>query len=168
MLKPTQMEKILDRVQEWIRAADQKISILLAFQGVVIAMFASKILIWVGDAVTCGGYWSFALLLLGPAGMAVGAVQILRALSPHVSHSLPKSSISFFGDIAKHTHVDYQNDVAAAGDNTYEDDLVSQTYASSVIANTKHSRFSSSVRWFFGGLSLVLIARILSEFYPCS
>jgi hypothetical protein len=160
------MEKILDRVQEWIKAADQKISVLLAFQGVVVGIFAPKILAWMRTCVSCDGYWSFSFLLFGSASMAFGAVQILRALSPRVSHTLPKSSISFFGDIAKRTLTDYQNDVAAAGDDAYKDDLVSQTHASAVIANAKHSRFSSSVRWFFGGLALILIARVLIELAP--
>lgn len=167
MLKPTQIEKILDRIQEWIKAADQKISVLLAFQGVVLTLIAPKLLAWFRFAVAHGRLTSFSLLLLGSLALLAGVVHILRALIPSLKHVLPSASITFFGDIAGMKLADFKNAIAGANDASLKDDLIAQAYVSASIASKKHVRFVSSIKWFFIGLVIVLLARIILELNPC-
>ena len=46
MLTKNDLETNLERVHDWIKSADQKVSIFLAFQGVVLTLLFSSIFSW--------------------------------------------------------------------------------------------------------------------------
>lgn len=163
MLSVNDLEKNLDRVHEWIRSADQKISIFFAFQGAVLLLLGPKLLVWLRISQYQSAVYALPCLLGGGIMLLISSVVMCKALIPNLTNLSIFKSLSFFGDIASMNEVDYKAIVDNAGEDAVRADLIHQIYASSVIAKFKHVNFTKSVNWFGLGIVLVAVGRVLLE-----
>ena len=158
MLKNDELERILNRVHEWIRSADQKISIFLAFEGILVILVAPSVVKCLQFTVHACHPLYFLLLCIG-TGLILYSLykMIFEALMPRVSHTLTTRSVLFFGDIASFKLADYHKLLEEIDDNEMNADFVSQIHASSIIASLKHTKFKEAVTSASIGFGLILL-----------
>lgn len=149
------LEKELELLLGWIRAADGRISLVLPLSSAmlgVIATLASEVKIWTIWPAIISSFCVFFLIL----SVAFTAI----ASFPRTSG--PKASMIFFQGIVERGVEKYRRDVGEFSENEYIDDLISQCHINAQIANTKFlwvkrglgCLFISSLPWFLSVYAL--------------
>lgn len=156
-----QLEANLNRIHEWIRAADQKASIFLAlvlgtlalggkdFSGFVISRFSSE---------------SVLLILALAISNVVLVWSIFKALmiiKPSVANNA--KSFTYFGRIAQVSLKDYRKTISRVNTEKYKDELVEQIHTSSKIARGKHRQLAEAVKLFC--IYFVILAALIGLTY---
>ena len=164
MLTKQDLENNLRRVHEWTKSADQKISILMAFQGLYITALVAVLSKLYTKESTDLTTWQMLLVVGSIACLLLSFVKSLWALLPRLKSQEGKPSLTYFGDIAAITRDEFHQKIREATDELYMTDLTDQIYISSRIATTKHKHFRSSVILFVTtfALSLVLYFTIIT------
>jgi len=124
-------EKALDRISEWIRAADSKTSPILAIDTAMIAAIVAL-------AARPGAWsqWSGLWIILGSAFPLTSLLMIAFATSPQLEGHQP--SLIFFGDVASLSASEYDARVATRTQRDYLVDLNSQCHRNSEIASRRY------------------------------
>lgn len=120
-------EKALDRISDWIRAADSKTAPILAIDTAMIAAIVSL-------AARQGAWtqWSGVWIILGSGLLFASLLMVAFATSPQL---IPvKPSLIFFGDVASIPPDQYAARVIARNPSDYLADLNAQCHRNSEIA----------------------------------
>jgi hypothetical protein len=120
-------ERALDRISDWIRAADSKTSPILAIDTAMIATIvalAARPGVWT--------QWSGVWIGLGTSFLLASLLMVAFATSPQLTPLRP--SLVFFGDIAALSPNEYSTRIAARSPSAYLDDLIAQCHRNSEIA----------------------------------
>jgi len=152
MIEKNDLENNLNRIHEWIRSADQKVSIFLAFQGVVLTILMPDVFRW-----TVQNFLNFSplhilLILSATVLLAYSIFNTISALMPRLKKKIKQTSLIYFGDIANFQLPEYQKALNGLTNETYSSELISQIYISAKIATTKHKQFQDSIILFIIGL----------------
>ncbi|MCE9619069.1 MAG: DUF5706 domain-containing protein [Planctomycetes bacterium] len=124
-------EKVLDRTQEAIRAADTKTGILVA---VATAMVGATLL-----CIPAPEYRNSNMLIIAFAAIALPVFQMMWCLHTTIPHNnAKKTSLIYYGEICQKTLEDFVKDAANADDVVYQEDLLNQVHRNSQIASAKH------------------------------
>lgn len=150
-----ELEKTLNRIHEWIRAADQKISIFLAFEGIIITLITLPVSSWVKGKYLLFDSIILSLLYFSFSLLTYGFIKILFALSP-VLRQKQGDSFTYFGDIAKVKFESYKNRINKTTQKDYKNELLEQIHIVSKIANRKHLNFRDSLLLFCLGILFLL------------
>jgi hypothetical protein len=149
----------LDRVQESIRAADQKAGILLTTIGVLLA-FPTPALLVPERAPNAAPLPLAAIVLamLALGSYIIGLIWSFLVLFPRTANISDTHSLIYWGDVAgfKKT-ADYAQQVKSRSESLYVEDLASQMYVNAVIAKRKHDNFKVAVRATAIGIGLLII-----------
>lgn len=162
MIEKNDAEKNLLRVHEWTRAADQKISIILAFQGVFLAVLFPMIFKWYWKNNSHFMTWEIFLLSLSGVLLLLSVWKSFSAVLPRISNNAKNKSITFFGHIASESFPEYKKRLEAATDASVLDDLISQTHISAGIVQNKYLELRHSMISFAIGISILIV--IYAEF----
>ena len=142
-----QLEKNLNRIHEWIRAVDQKVSIFLAFQGIVMTLLVSNF-----DDFFLNNhrlfYCSQIKILLGLAGVCILFFSCYKSIMVIISRIKGKNkhdSFIFFGGIANMTLSEFKKVIDKASSSDYEKEYIDQIYISAKIAKRKHVIFQEAI-----------------------
>ena len=172
------LQLTLDMVNSWINNCDQKAGILLTIVGVSITvLITSDFLKYLRTYIFTPfiEYWShessnlsfslcrftvFILLIVSALMLVASCFYLLQAISAKVDYDemrkkhpgLVKSSYIFFGSICKMTYDDFKKDEV-----DYVDDLKSQIFVNSEIANSKFKYYNKGLYWF----RFMLIASVM-------
>jgi len=160
MLKITELENNLLIVHEWIKVADQKVSIFLAFQGIVLTMLFPGTFSWVVQNISC---FNFIFIILSIGLILIGFYKSISAIIPRLTKDDKKKSITYFGDIAKFDLAKFREAVKKISKEQYEDELIEQIHISSRIAIKKYSQFRGAIFYFFGGVTLLVMVFLISN-----
>jgi uncharacterized membrane protein YgdD (TMEM256/DUF423 family) len=136
-------ERALDRISDWIRAADAKTTPILAIDAALTATL-------VGLAARPGAWmeWSGYWLFLGAALLVTSLLMVAISTSPRLTRRAP--SLIFFGEIASLPPGEYLARVSARSPVDYLADLTTQCHRNAEIATAKY-------RWVrFATLALLL------------
>ncbi len=120
-------ERALDRISDWIRAADSKTAPVLAIDTAMIATIvalAARPAAWT--------QWSVVWIALGSAFLLASLLMIAFAVSPQLAPRKP--SLIFFGDIAALPPAEYATRIGGRSPSAYLDDLEAQCHRNSEIA----------------------------------
>ena len=157
-----QLELALDRVHEWVRNADQKVSIFLAVQGILLTIVLSDSFSWVRDHWIELPNWSQLLLAAAVVLFILSIYRSVSTLLPKMRNTSPHKSMTFFVDIASMSLEEYSQVVQEDKDEDYRSDLVQQIHTSAVIARRKHVNVAQAISLFFLGV-VVLISFLLTR-----
>ncbi len=157
MIEKNDVEKNLLRVHEWTRAADQKISIILAFEGVLLAVLFPMVFKWYWKNNPHFMTWEILFLVMAGVLLLFGIRKSFSAIIPRISNNSKKKSLTFFGHIASDSLSEYKSRLEEATEENVVDDLVSQTHISAKIAQTKHSELRDSMISFAVGISILIV-----------
>lgn len=156
-----ELELSLERVQEWVKNADQKISIFLAFVGVLLALCAPLFVSWFLKNVMIFSSLVLFLSLISIYFISLAVMKIIIALIPKTKKQNYNKSMLFFGDISSHSYSDFAKAMPTMSLSNYRTDLVDQIYISSQIATKKHVYFRDSVVYFFVGIICLIITYLI-------
>ncbi|NTW13802.1 MAG: hypothetical protein HGA31_02095 [Candidatus Moranbacteria bacterium] len=162
MIERNYVEKNLARVHEWIKAADQKISIFLAFQGVLLTLLFPMIFKWFWKHSFDFTKWEISLLITASILLLLGVGKSFSAIIPRIVNHSKIKSLTFFGHIADNSLSSYRKKLKDATEEELLDDLISQTHASAGVAQTKHVKFRDSMITFVTGISILIV--VYAEF----
>jgi len=157
------LEQNLQRVQEWIKAADQKVSIFLAFQGAVISLFFSDTLNWLKVNLNQLSWLLATLSISGVVLIGYSVYKSVSAIVPRLKNHSGKKSLTYFGDIANLELNDFKKKIKGMSDADYEDELIEQIHISAKIAARKHFQFRDSIIMFFLGMFLLALTFIMNK-----
>lgn len=149
-------EKILNRVQDWIKSADQKVSIFLAFQGVIASLIISQIQTKMLLKLGCYSSVEVVLFISVAVLLILSCYKSILVIIPRL-HKKGGQSITYFGDIAGLSLSDYKKMLNEATEEAYFNELVSQIHVSAKIAKDKHDLFRESIIIFCAGLVFLLV-----------
>lgn len=153
-MKKEDLENNLLRVQEWIKSADQKVSIWLAFQGI----FLTIIIQYIANKIRHVKHFDINILLFLTSVTLLGFSIYKAALVivPRIKNGKHKSLL-YFGDIGSLSLSDYENRIKKYSEVDFEKDLISQIHISSKIAKRKHEEFRDSLILFIVGSVLLVL-----------
>ena len=161
-MKIEHLEKALDRIHDWIKSADHKIGVFLAFQGVIIVIlfpyFIKKMLV-------------IDYIFLINFIFLIGIILILWSLYYSVCGIIPKikndnaKSYTFFGDIAGMKPDDYFELVNKKNEEDYIKELCNQIVVSSNVSKDKHRKLRLGIIIFIVGVFFVGTAYVLTKIY---
>ena len=163
MIKKEDLENNVDRLDEWIREEDQKVSIFLAFQGVILTILASAILQWDLEKLYHLTDFSLTSFVLAVFLFLYSTMKLVWALFPRFIE-FHKKSLTFFGDIADFQVAEYQKVMGRLTDKLYAEELMEHICLSSKIIKAKYALFRDAVVLFLVGLLFLLIAVIVIFF----
>ena len=149
----------LDRNTDWIKFADQKISIYLAFLGVLVSLFSSKIGSWITNHQCPIDSWKIFIIICGMLIFTSGTIYCILSLISKLKGDRKCKGLVYFGDIQKLDFSDYKQKIHLQPQESYIDDLIEQVYTTGVIAYNKHTEFTNSVLITLTGV--IIIASII-------
>jgi hypothetical protein len=161
MIEKADLENNLQRIHEWTRSADEKVSIFLAFQGIVLTLLFERVFSWTKNNFTllCNGYYVIAVII-ALVLIAFSIHKSTSAIRPRLNGG-KKKSIIYFGHISSLDSESFKKEVKNTNQNDYEDQLIDQIYISSKIASRKHTQFRDALICFLGGLAVLVIVFII-------
>jgi hypothetical protein len=142
-MKKEELEKSLDRVNHWIIAVDQKISIAIA----VIVGFLTLSIKPTSELLLAS--WQkisgidVALLVIAMLLIVVGAFKLFLSISPRVRSK--SKSLLYFGTISNLSLKQFKKSLANSKNSTYEIDLIEQIHTNSIIAKKKYSHYKDAL-----------------------
>lgn len=150
-----QMERELDRLLIWVRAADTRVTLVLPLDTAMLGALAA-----VGSDICAWNTWQVIWGLLAVIPLTASLVFLVLATFPRTDG--PPSSLVFFGGIANRTEREFRDAVYAVDEAGYAEDLISQCYVNAVIAAKKFrwvklsllGVFSAAIPWFLAIYSM--------------
>lgn len=160
-----QLENILQGISDWIRAADQKVSILLALQGIILTLLIPDYL-----KTTTGRFqantisvWNGILFFFATSSLVIAILIALIAIFPKLNNKV-KSHL-YFGGIKNMSLEQYKDDMKHLTNGEYFDELCEQIHTNSGIASRKHKLFQKSIWFFIIGMILFVISNLSLKFF---
>ncbi len=135
----------LDKNTDWIKTADQKTSIYLAFLGFLVTLLSPKIILWIATHQCPIDSWKLYIMALGLLIFIGGLFYCVFALISKLKGNRKMKGLVYFGDIRQLEYHDYSKKIHAQSQEDYIEDLIEQVYTTAVIAYDKHTQFTNSV-----------------------
>ena len=144
------LKGILDRVQTWGIAADNKVNVLTAVQAAVFAFVLPKTGEWFDKPAT--SFWMEVFLACGLLLLAGGLAKCVDAIFPRTKNTQRIKSMTFFGDINALSLEEYRATLQEMTPEKWREDYVSQIHTNAVIATRKHQSIKIAVSLFGSGI----------------
>jgi hypothetical protein len=157
MLKKTDLESNLLRIHEWIRTADQKVSIFLTFQGVILAIIFPDVFSWVSTNIKIFSDIDLVTFISAVVLIGYSLYKSTSVIIPRLNKDKEQKSITYFGDIANFKLTDFKKRIKQTSEEDYENEIIEQIYISSKIALRKHLQFKDVIFTFFIGIFLLIV-----------
>lgn len=160
-------EKNLARIHEWIRAADQKLSIFVALQAALILGVTPMFLTELAQKQSMVGWQLIIAIIAAYVFFTCGLIACLISLYSNLevkqkgkkeSITEDQLSLTFFNHISNMTSESYKTRMRRMSKKTYEEELLSQVYASAGIATKKHRYFNASLVLFVVGMAISILS----------
>lgn len=156
-MKTERLETSFSRINDWIKAVDQKISIALVFEIGVLALIAKPTYGRITLEISGIGLKTETLILITAELLALSVLWAIFALKPHTGRKKEGSSLTFFGSIAGMSLTTFKNRMRSVTEAQYKTDLTEQIHINSGIAHKKHRLLSQSLTLFVIGMLFWLI-----------
>lgn len=165
--------KILDRTDSWINSCDNKLSILVGVCGVVLTLFITtesiskaygfiKTILF--DVKNLYSYLFLASTAILVVTYGVTCFHVISSVVARVNikkysqEKLSDKSNIFFGSIANRKYGEYKASLSKSSDEEKMDDVISQIYINSLIAQKKYDQYNKSLIWMIvSALATILV-----------
>lgn len=166
---------ILDITREWISNVDVKISILLAFVGIIFGYIFiesdSEIFIKVINSINNRNITSLKLIkgsmiVLTHISSLITILSLLNALRAKINikkfkeNGITINSIIFYGNIASMNYNEYKKKVDNQTDESFINDIYSQAYITSMICTKKFKYYNIGIYMTIVSLSLLITSKV--------
>lgn len=151
---------ILNRIQAWIVAADQKISVVTAIETLICGFLFVELKSWIQNPIT--SMTVRVMLHASAAVLAIGLGYSVLALFPQLKKKKhrrsPGQSAMFFGHIQQLPLEEYRQKLQAMTEEDWQEDYTAQVHTNAVVATDKFKAVQKSILWFAAGLSAVILS----------
>lgn len=169
----------LERINSWINSCDSKAGTVLALVGVIwTIIFTNDGILTMKNLINqllppksfC---MILYLLFLSSTllGMIYGVIHLINVLIAKIDvtvfaeQGIQTSSVLFFGSISnKNSYLDFKREVLNLNKQAYLNDLLSQIYINSKIAQKKYENYNKGIKWTILGF-VMFIAFLLIGLY---
>jgi hypothetical protein len=164
-------EKNLARIHEWIRSVDQKLSILLTFQGVFIALVTPLVVGLFSRHLYGLNAIGVGFITVGYLSMAYGIFKAILALYSTLKVKKSKQltedqlSLTYFQHIDGISLETYEKRMFKLSKKEYIKELLAQTKVSATITTKKQIRFNDALFFFFSGAIILAGALVFLSYY---
>jgi len=165
--------KNLERIVGWVGNADNKVLIVLAFQGAIIAGIATTGAgIWRTIQHQIGPWWHYALAVIFWVFVCCVALSLIcafRAINPTISHQEHKEgrgSPFFYGTIAAMSPDQFYARMCGLDADAIEEELIRQTHINAGIVCQKFQDTKAAVRFLRWEMMLLLAAAVIVVLAP--
>jgi len=141
-----QLELTLSRIQDWIRAADQKASIFLALILGSLAVGGNTLAEYIIYIFSVEQPLIVALLLLSTVILTWSIMKTLFIIKPSVANNV--KSFTYFGHIAQLSLDEFSDLISKVTNKKYSNELLEQIHTSSKIARKKHRQLAEAIKLF--------------------
>jgi hypothetical protein len=162
MLDINALENNLERIHGWIKSVDQKVSIFLAFQGVVIGLLFKDVFKWASINLHSLNFFTLFLFCGGVVLIVCSVLLLTTAILPKLDSNSKSISLLYFRDIAKTTLSDFKKNINSADQSSYREELINQIHISSIISLRKHEQLREAIILFVIAIGLFMSTYILS------
>jgi hypothetical protein len=160
MNKNEYLERELDRLLAWIRAADARVSLVLPLSTAMLGALAA-----LGSGVECWKASEITWSTLATVPLFASLVFLVLATFPRTRG--PQGSLIFFGGISSRSMEQYREAVRDLDEESYANDLISQCHVNSEIAQQKFkwvklsllALFVASIPWLVSVYTLYQVAQ---------
>lgn len=179
------LDQQLNIVNSWINNCDQKAGIIMAFAGVILTqvltsqfvnymnvyIFSPFVEYWFGKSDTLCfhlyRFLTFIVLVFLVYYLVRFFFCMFRVITPNIDYSklhqnnssLPNTSYIFFGTVAKMNYSVFKDMTIS-----YKEDLLSQIYVNSIIAEKKFTNYQKGIRFFKCSICISVILLVLMIF----
>lgn len=150
MQDTTMLEKTLDRLLQWIRAADAKANFILALDTAMLGVLAAL----ATKPLTCPAW--YVCPGLAAFGLLVSMCMLAVAAFPRTTG--PPGSLIYFGGIVSHERKTYVAKLRELSPEDYSEDLAQQCYRNAEIAEAKFKWIQRSMIALFSSVLPWLLA----------
>ena len=164
-MKKQDIENNLERIHEWIKSVDQKVSVFMAFQGIVLTLLFSEVFSWSkrhGHNFSCV---DVVILITSIVLIGFSVYKSIAAIIPRLKNHKGHKSVTYFKDIAEFGLKDYKKKITEMSEEDYEDELIKQVHISAIISKKKHQEFRESIITFLLGMSLLVLIFLVQKFF---
>ena len=155
-----QLESNLNRVHDWVKSADEKVSILFGIQAGLLTILGPAAILWSENTSDVLSKWFLLGVLLL---FFFSFLKCILALVPRLKND--GDSISYFGDIAKRNLSSYQEKVKNVTDQEYLSDITQQIHVSSIIATKKFASLKDALILFVAGIIFAILGSVIIIFF---
>ncbi len=154
------LEKNFATILAWILGLDQKVNILLALQGIILALLIPGYLTTIvarfktPHAIT---FINAGIVIIAAFLLGYSIVKSISAIYPRLGKKKTNTSHLYFGAIATYKLSDYKHDMKSLTEDKYTDELLEQIHINSIIADKKHREFRDALRYFVIGMILFIV-----------
>ena len=164
--------KIMDRTDSWINSCDNKLSVLLGIFGVVLTVcltsdsinkaysFIKRILFDLSDVksyVFVIGCFVTLFFYIKFFYHITNALVARGDSEKFMQNQICTKSKLFFGSISERKYEEYKNDFLKDSCEDRLNDILSQVYINSSIAQIKHLHYNKSILWIALSMSLTFV-----------
>lgn len=169
----------LERINSWINSCDSKAGTVLALVGVILTIiFTNDGIMAIKNLINqllppksfCMVLYLF-FLSSTLVGMIYGVIHLINVLIAKIDvtifaeQEIQTNSILFFGSISnKNSYIDFKREVLNLNKQAYLNDLLSQIYINSKIAQKKYENYNKGIKWTILGF-VIFIAFLLIGIY---
>ncbi|MBM3210342.1 hypothetical protein FJZ39_03330 [Candidatus Saccharibacteria bacterium] len=144
-MKTVEIEKLLDKIHDWIKSVDQKVSIALALEVGVLALIAVPTTKLIQHSFFDLNWSQIGLLVVSFVLFAYGMLKAVWALKPRLRLPKKMTSLLYFESISRMKYEDFRKKLNAQRTPAYKEELAAQVHTSSVIASKKHRALAESL-----------------------
>lgn len=164
-MKKQEIENNLNRIHEWIKSVDQKVSIFLAFQGITLTLLFSEVFFWSKKHIYNFSCMDVFIFIIGVVSIGFSLYKSIAVIIPRLKNHKKYKSIIYFKDIAELDLKDYKKKVLELKEEDYQDDLINQIHISATIVNRKNREFRDSIIFFLIGIGLLVIIFLIQKIF---
>lgn len=156
-----QLETSLTRVQDWIKAADQKASIFLALVLGSLALGGIDFMQYLSQALRPEQLWLIIVFVADGVILVWSIFKVLFIIKPSVANNA--KSFTYFGHIAQLSLKKYTRLISDVDGKKYRSELIEQIHTSSKIARKKHKQLAEAMQLFC--ICIVILALAIGLTY---
>lgn len=158
-------EKILDTIHGYVKGADQKISIFLALEGIILAILIPNYLKMVTARFQLHtmSLWNGLAIILATISLIYSIYEALNAIFPRLSNN--KVSHLYFGSIERMKLQEYKTEMRDLREDEYFNELCEQIQINSIIVFGKHKKTQRAILFFLIGMGLFIISYVLLKIF---
>lgn len=162
MLTKDDLQNNLDRVHEWIRSADYKVSIFLAFQGLMTVLVITDLFERLSKSVLINVSLDSLLISIILITLSYSILKSFFALHPRLNLNTSRKSATYFHDISKRTLASFRRFIKKIDQEHYKQDLIEQIYYASKVAEYKYIHFREAMILFVVAFFFILLEYLLT------
>lgn len=159
------LEITLQNINDWIKAGDQKVSVFLALQGIILSIIIPNYLntITLRFQTHMISFWNGFFIVLASLALGYSVFESINAIFPRIGNK--SKSHLYFGNIRNIELKQYIKDMRKLSMGDYFDLLCEQIHVNSRIASNKHERFQRSIVFFLIGIFLLITSYLSFKFF---